>query len=110
MTPTPCALSVGFLLPHPCPSFAVGPCVKCGRAVCERHASLSPAGLLCTACETGSEVSPLASGALQMAGFVAGGAAAAALLTPLFQPQDLEAFEAAGLADEGEDDTFADLS
>jgi hypothetical protein len=45
-----------------------------------------------------------------MAGFVAGGAAAAALLSPLFQPQDLEAFEAAGLADGGEDDTFADLS
>jgi len=110
VTPTPCALSVGFLLPHPCPNFAVGPCVKCGRSVCERHASASAAGLLCTACETGSEMSSLTAGALQMAGFVMGGAAAAALLSPLFLPQDLAAFEAAGLADEGDEDKFADLS
>jgi len=110
VTPTPCALPVGFLLPHACPNAAVGPCVKCARSVCERHAALSEAGLLCKACETGSEASPLVSGALQMLGLAAGGAAAAALLSPLFLPQDLAAFEAAGLEDEGEEDKFADLS
>ena len=109
MTPTPCALSVGFLLPHPCPNAAIGPCVKCARSVCERHAALSEAGLLCKACETGSEVSPLALGALQMSALVAGGAGAV-LLSPLFLPQDIEAFEAAGLEDEAEEDKFADLS
>ena len=103
MTPTPCALSVGFLLPHPCPNAAVGPCVKCGRSVCERHGGLSPAGLLCKACETGSEVPPLLTGAL-----AAAGAGAAALA--LFQPTDLAAFEAASLEDEGDADRFADLS
>jgi hypothetical protein len=109
MTPTPCALHVGFLLPHPCPNAAVGPCVKCGRSICERHAGLSEAGLLCKSCETGSEASPLAAGALKLAGLALGGVAAAALLSPLFLPRDIEAFEAAGLEDE-EDDKFADLS
>jgi hypothetical protein len=103
VTPTPCALSVGFLLPHPCPNAAVGPCVKCGRSVCERHAGLSEAGLLCKACETGSEVPPLLAGALAATGLAAAGLA-------LFQPSDIAAFEAAGLEDEGDEDRFADLS
>ena len=96
---TPCALSVGFLLPRPCENAAVGQCSKCGRATCEVHATLSGAGLLCRACETGSEL-PLA----------LAGLAVAAGLTPLFATQDLAAFETAAIDDAGADDTFADLS
>lgn len=96
---TSCALSVGFLLPRPCENAAVGNCAKCGRATCEAHATLSGAGLLCRACETGSEL-PVA----------LAGLAVAAGLTPLFAMQDLAAFDAAGIEDEGPEDKFADLS
>jgi hypothetical protein len=96
---TPCALSVGFLLPRPCENAAVGNCAKCARATCEAHATLSGAGLLCRACETGSEL-PLA----------LAGLAVAAGLTPVFAMQDLATFEAAGIDDEGPEDKFADLS
>ena len=101
MTPgvTPCALSVGFLLPRPCENVAVGAGVKCARATCEAHATLSASGLLCRACETGSEL-PLA----------LAGLAVAAGLTPLFAMQDLAAFDAAAIDDEGPEDKFADLS
>jgi len=111
VTPSPCAFSVGFLLPHPCPNAAVGPCAKCGRAVCERHAALSGAGLLCTGCETGSDTPPLLKGALAAAGLVGGGLAVQAFASSLFQPPDVAAFEAASLLDEdGDADRFADLS
>jgi hypothetical protein len=102
VTQGPCGVQVGFLLPHPCPNVAVGDCAKCGRAVCEEHATLADAGLLCRACETGSELPAALAGALAVAGL-------AALATPLFQPADLAAFEAAA-PDETEKDTFADLS
>ena len=96
---TPCALSVGFLLPRPCENAAVGACTKCGRATCEAHATLSRAGLLCGACTTGSDL-PIA----------LAGLAAAAGIAPLFGMQDLAAFDAAAIDDAGPDDTFADLS
>lgn len=97
---TRCSLPVGFLLPRPCENAAVGACAKCGRAACEAHATLAGAGLLCRACETGSEL-PVA---------LAGLAAAAAVL-PLFTTQDVAAFEAAAVDDLDPDaDQFADLS
>ncbi|HSB60501.1 MAG TPA: hypothetical protein VLI67_02200 [Vicinamibacteria bacterium] len=113
MTPTPCALAVGFLLPHPCPNAAVGPCARCGRSVCERHAGTAEAGLLCKVCETGSEVPPLLAGALEAAGLAASGLAAAGLAgaaLSFFQPSDVAAFEAAGLEGETDEERFADLS
>jgi hypothetical protein len=96
---TRCSLPVGFLLPRPCENAAVGACVKCGRATCEAHATLAGAGLLCRACETGSET-PIA----------LAGLAAAALALPLFSPQDVAAFDAAAIDDEDPADPFADLS
>lgn len=104
MTPRPCGGFVGFLLPRPCPNAAVGDCSACGRATCEEHARVAQAGLLCTACESGSKV-PIG----------LAGVAAAAGLVPLFLPSDLLAFEDAGLGeDEGEEGAaaamFADLS
>ena len=96
---TPCALSVGFLLPRPCENAAVGTCTKCGRATCEAHASLSRSGLLCSTCATGSAM-PVA----------LAGLAVAAGIAPLFGMQDLAAFDAAAADDAGPDDAFADLS
>ncbi len=96
---TRCSLAVGFLLPRPCENAAVGTCVKCARATCEAHATLAGAGLLCRACETGSEA-PLA----------LAGLAAAAVALPLFLPEDVAAFDAAGIDDEDPEDKFADLS
>jgi len=100
MTPRPCALFVGFLVPHACPNLAVGACSKCGRAVCEEHANVADAGLLCRACESGSEL-PAA---------LVGAVAAAGLAAPLFLPSDIEAFEAAAIDDDVPEDQFADLS
>ena len=100
MPPRPCALYVGFLVPHPCPNVAVGGCSKCGRDACEEHASVVDAGLLCCACESGSEL-PAA---------LAGAVAAAGLAAPLFLPSDIAAFEAAALDDDAPEDSFADLS
>ena len=101
MPPKPCGLFVGFLVPHPCPNLAVGECSKCGRNVCEEHANVVDAGLLCRACERGSAL-PVA---------LAGAVAAAGLAAPLFMPSDIEAFDAASLEDdEGPEDQFADLS
>jgi hypothetical protein len=117
MSPGPCQLSSGFLLPHPCPNAAIGPCAKCGRETCEEHGELAAAGLLCRACATGSELPPLLKTAAGLAGLggaaAIGGAAAlagAATLFPLFDAQDVQAFEEA--ADLAEDDAeqFADLS
>jgi hypothetical protein len=112
MSPGPCQLSSGFLLPHPCGNTALGACAKCGREACEQHAELSEAGFLCRACATGSELPPLAAGAAALAGLGAAGAlgTAAALAFPLFEAADLQAFE--GPAGEVEDDAerFADLS
>lgn len=96
---TSCALSVGFLLPRPCENAAVGNCSKCGRATCEAHATLSGAGLLCSTCTTGSELPMALAGLAVVAG-----------LTPLFAMQDLAAFDAAAIDDEGPEDKFADLS
>ena len=96
---TTCSLAIGFLVPRPCENVAVGNCTKCGRATCEAHATLSGAGLLCRACETGSEF-PVA----------LAGLALAAGLTPLFAAQDLAAFDAAAIDDESPIDKFADLS
>jgi hypothetical protein len=116
MAPTPCQLATGFLLPHPCPNAALGACAKCGREVCEEHAELADAGLLCRGCATGSDLPPLLAGAAERAGLgtlVAGAAAAtgaAALLFPLFDARDVAAFEAAPLAPEDEEEQFADLS
>jgi hypothetical protein len=100
MPPKPCGLFVGFLVPHPCPNVAVGACSKCGRNTCEEHANVVDAGLLCRACESGSEL-PVA---------LAGAVAAAGLAAPLFMPSDIEAFEAAAIDDDAPDDAFADLS
>jgi hypothetical protein len=94
-----CALSIGFLLPRPCENAAVGDCAKCGRATCEAHATLSGAGLLCSACTSGSLL-PLA----------LAGLATAAGIAPLFASQDIAAFDAAAIDDAGPDDAFADLS
>ena len=105
MSPGHCALSTGFLLPHPCPNAAVGACAKCGQPVCEQHAGLSSAGLLCRVCETGSELPFGLSGAealLPAAGLTAAVAA--------FTAADLDAFEQAAPADEEPMDAFADLS
>ncbi len=104
MTPRPCGGFVGFLLPRPCPNAAVGDCGACGRPTCEEHARLAQAGLLCTACESGSKA-PIA----------LAGVAAAAGLVPLFLPSDLLAFEEASLGDEEDPEgraaaMFADLS
>ena len=101
MPPKPCGLFVGFLVPHPCPNLAVGACSKCGRNACEEHASAVDAGLLCRACESGSELPVVLAGAV----------AAAGLAAPLFLPSDIAAFDAAALDDEdGPEDQFADLS
>jgi hypothetical protein len=101
VTPRPCAGFAGFLVPHACPNAAVGDCAKCGRAVCEEHAELAEAGLLCRQCRTGSE-------------FPVGLAAVAASvgLAPLFLPEDLLAFEQAAPEDEPDLQAgmFADLS
>lgn len=101
MPPKPCGLFVGFLVPHPCPNVAVGACSKCGRNACEEHAGVVDAGLLCRACESGSEL-PVA---------LAGAVAAGLLAAPLFMPSDIAAFDAAALDDEdAPEDQFADLS
>jgi hypothetical protein len=101
MPPKPCGLFVGFLVPHPCPNLAVCACSKCGRNTCEEHAGVVDAGLLCRACESGSEL-PVA---------LAGAVAAGLLAAPLFMPSDIAAFDAAALDDEdAPEDQFADLS
>ena len=105
MSPTNCALSTGFLLPHPCPNAAVGSCTKCGQAVCEQHAALSPTGLLCRVCETGSALPFGLSGADAVLPALGLAAAVAA-----FSAADLDAFEKAVPEDEGPQDAFADLS
>lgn len=107
MVPTPCALSTGFLLPHPCSNAAVGTCAQCGRAVCEQHGGIGSAGLVCRTCETGSDA-PFGLNRSTLA--AAAGIAGAALLLPAFLPEDLEAFDDAALDDEGPEDAFADLS
>lgn len=114
MAPTLCQLATGFLLPHACPNAAVGACAKCGREACEEHAELGEAGLLCRGCATGSDLPSLlaSAGAMGLAGLgaVAAGAGAAALLFPLFDARDVEAFETSALAPEDEAEQFADLS
>ena len=98
MTPKPCALFTGFLLPRPCENHAIGACAKCARNVCEQHAAVSATGLLCKACETGSDLPAALAGALAVAG-----------VAPLFMPSDIAAFEAAA-PDETDDEAFSDLS
>jgi hypothetical protein len=98
VTPLPCGLLTGFLFPRPCDNHAIGTCAKCNRTACEEHATLSASGLLCTACQRGSDLPDALSDALDLSG-----------VGPLFHPTDIAAFEAAG-GDEPEDDTFADLS
>jgi len=106
VSPGPCQLATGFLLPHPCGNAALGACARCGREACEQHAELAQAGLLCRACATGSELPPLLAGAAAAVGV----GSAAAMLFPLFEASDLQAFEAAGGELQDDTERFADLS
>jgi hypothetical protein len=96
---TRCAQVAGFLSPQACESAAVGECARCGKAVCEAHAVLGEAGLVCRSCQIGAGTGPGALAAL----------AAGAGLATLFTADDADAFEAAAVDDEP-DDMTADLS
>ena len=101
MTPRACGGYVGFLVPRPCGNAAVGDCARCSRAMCEEHANVTPGGLVCRNCETGSEF-PVGLAAV----------AATAGLAPLFLPSDLLAFETEAPEQELDEQAgmFADLS
>ena len=82
---------VGFLVPHRCEESALGSCIRCARQYCQSHLSLTPSGLLCTACSEGRAQPVLAAAAVLGAADVAASASA----------EDSSADDA---------DTFSDLS
>lgn len=94
-----CEQQAGLLSPRPCENAAVGACARCGRGVCEAHASMAEAGLVCTTCALGFGVDDESLDHL----------AAGGTLTALFSDADVAAFDAAAEADEP-DDMMADLS
>ncbi len=51
----PCAMIVGYLVPHRCPNKALATCIKCGRRFCDEHVSIVQEGLICLACQQGLE-------------------------------------------------------
>ncbi len=96
---TRCEAQAGLLAPQPCGNSAVGECARCGRGLCEAHATLAEAGLLCRSCQlgVGAGLDPLT-----VLGTGAG-------LAALFTAADLAAFDAAAVTEEP-DDMTADLS
>ena len=50
-----CEMIIGFLVPRQCDTKARSTCIRCGKRVCDEHAAVSPAGILCEACHTGEE-------------------------------------------------------
>jgi hypothetical protein len=53
-----CELIVGFLIPHRCEGKARSVCTKCGRAVCDEHATITDSGIICVACHEEIEQPP----------------------------------------------------
>jgi len=70
-----CSMIVGFLVPHRCEESALGSCIRCARQYCQTHLSLTPAGLLCTACAEGRSGPVLAAAALGAADVAAAASA-----------------------------------
>ncbi|NJP06588.1 MAG: zinc ribbon domain-containing protein [Chloroflexaceae bacterium] len=50
---TRCSMIIGFLVPHRCEKPALGRCQQCDLPFCDEHLSVTPQGLICTACEQG---------------------------------------------------------
>jgi hypothetical protein len=50
-----CEMIIGFLIPRRCDQPARSTCIRCGRRVCDEHATISPEGILCEACHEGAE-------------------------------------------------------
>lgn len=84
---------IGFLVPHRCENPALGRCTRCGRGYCEEHISVTPAGLVCLACQQGLD-QPVALPATAQT----------------FTPADLAAFHMASRLDDDDGEMFSDLS
>jgi hypothetical protein len=54
-----CELIVGFLIPHRCEGKARSVCTRCGRAICDDHATIADSGIICVACQEEIEQPPL---------------------------------------------------
>jgi hypothetical protein len=54
-----CELIVGYLIPHRCEGKASSICTRCGRAVCDEHATIADSGIICVACHEEIEQPPL---------------------------------------------------
>ena len=50
-----CEMIIGYLVPRSCDGEARSTCIRCGKRVCDEHAAITPAGILCEACHTGEE-------------------------------------------------------
>jgi hypothetical protein len=48
-----CELMIGYLIPRRCDRRARSTCIRCGKHICDVHASISPQGILCEACHEG---------------------------------------------------------
>ncbi|MCA9961702.1 MAG: hypothetical protein R3E31_18250 [Chloroflexota bacterium] len=90
---TQCEMIIGYLVPHRCPNQAITTCIQCHRQFCDEHVSITPGGLVCTACQQGLD-KPVA----------------VAKTAQIFTPADFDAFDAADVDDFEDGDTFADLS
>lgn len=84
-----CELVVGFLVPHRCTGKARSVCTKCGKAICDEHATVSDSGIVCVACQENIEQPT-----------------AAALPGPVYAGGDYLPFS----PDEDRGDFFADMS
>lgn len=87
-----CTMIVGYLVPHRCPNDALATCVKCGRAFCDEHVSITPGGLVCLACQQGL-AQPVA----------------VSQVARDYTDSEIAAFSTVGAFD-ADDDTFSDLS
>lgn len=86
---TQCQMIIGYLIPRQCENKARQRCVKCGRAVCDEHATITDAGVVCAAC----------------AGVLHEVEEAPVIATrPVYLPSERELFETT------EEDIFADMS
>ncbi|HHH40998.1 MAG TPA: hypothetical protein ENK56_03215 [Chloroflexi bacterium] len=51
-----CEMMIGFLIPRRCNQKARSTCIRCGKAICDEHAVITSAGILCEACHLGVEM------------------------------------------------------
>jgi hypothetical protein len=88
-----CELIVGFLIPHRCEGKARSVCTRCGKAVCDEHATIADSGIICVACHEEIEQPPLP-------------AVTAALPGAMYDGEDYALFSVG----EDREDFFADMS